>query len=159
LTSTATETEASVEAGEQVLVSHLKANELVALAMQLRGRTDSEWQRAVNLHGALIAVMIFFANQAEPFLAARVMVYVFYTYNVVMLLRGLTEAYAGLREVTSDLLLLPAPERGGQSLRWLTARRFRREAPIQCSLLVAVWALIGYLLIGSLLLGRSPLHP
>ncbi len=162
MTSSATQPAAApseTDPSEPVLVSHLKANELVALAMQLRGRTDGEWQRAVNLHGALIAVMIFFANQSDPFLTARVMVYIFYTYNVIMLLRGLTEAYAGLRDVTSDLLLLPEPERGGHSLHWLTARRYRREAPIQCSLLIAVWVVIGYLLIGSLLLGRAPLHP
>ena len=162
MTGSATQPEAepaASEPSETVLVSHLKPHELVTLAMQLRARTDGEWQRAINLHGALIAVMIFFANQPEPFLAARVMVYIFYTYNVIMQLRGLTEAYAGLRDVTSDLLLLPAPDRGGRSLEWLTARRFRREAPIQCGLLVAVWVVIGYLLIGSLLLGLTPLHP
>ena len=144
---------------EPVVISHLKANELVALAMQLRGRTDGEWQRAVNLHGALIAVMIFFAGQPDPFVTARVIVYVFYSYNVVMLLRSLTESYAGLRDVTSDLMLLPSPDRGGHSLRWLTARRYRREAQVQCTLLVVVWVVIGYLMLGSLLLGRTPLQP
>lgn len=150
---------AGAASDDAMRVSHLKANELVQLAIQLRNRCDSEWQRAVNLHGALIAVMIFFANHAEPFLVARIVVYVFYTYTMVMLLRSLVEVYAGLREVTSDLLLLPLPERGGYSLRWLTGRRYRREAPVQCALLAVVWVVIGYLLIGGLLLGRTPLQP
>lgn len=140
-------------------MSHLRANELVGLAMQLRSRADAEWQRAVNVHAALIAVMIFFAGQPDPFVTARVIVYVFYTYNVLVLLRSLTEAYAGLREVTTDLLLLPTPARGGNSLRWLTARRFRREGVVQCTLLGVVWLVIGYLMLGSLMLGRTPLQP
>lgn len=144
---------------EPVTVSHLKPSELVTLAMQLRGRADGEWQRAVNLHGALIAVMIFFAGQSDPFVTARLIVFVFYTYNIVMLLRGLTEAYAGLRDVTSDLLLLPPAERGGHSLRWLTARRYQRDARIQCSLLALVWMVIGYLMLSSLMLGRAAFHP
>lgn len=123
-----------------------------------RGRADGEWQRAVNLHGALIAVMIFFAGQPDPFVTARLIVFLFYTYNVVMLLRGLTEAYAGLRDVTSDLLLLPTPERGGHSLRWLTARLYQQEARIQCTLLTIVWMVIGYLMLSSLMLGLPALH-
>lgn len=139
---------------EAETVSHLKPSELVSLAMQLRGRADAEWQRAVNLHGALIAVMIFFAGQPDPYVTARLVVFTFYTYNVVMLLRGLNEAYAGLRDVTSDLMLLPAPEQGGHSLRWLTARSYRRDAVIQCTLLAIVWIVIGYLMLSSLMLGR-----
>jgi hypothetical protein len=137
----------------------LKPFELVSLAMQLRGRVDAEWQRAVNLHAALIAVMIFFAGQADPFVAARLIVFVFYTYNIVMLLRGLTEAYAGLRDVTSDLARLPVPEHGAASLRWLTSRHYRRDARFQCTLLVVVWTVIGYLMLSSLVLGRDAVQP
>lgn len=136
-------------------ISHLKPPELVLLAMQLRGRADSEWQRAVNLHAALIAVMIFFAGQTDPFVTARLIVFAFYTYNVIMLLRALIEAYAGLRAVTNDLLLLPPPALGGHSLRWLTKRRYFGDARVQGALLAVVWTVTGYLLLSSILLGRA----
>lgn len=136
-------------------VSHMKPSELVSLAMQLRGRADGEWQRAVNLHAALIAVMIFFAGQSDPFVTARLIVFAFYTYNVIVLLRGLIEAYAGLRAVTDDLLLLRAPDLGGHSLRWLTARRYHGDARFQGALLALVWMVTGYLMLSSILLGRA----
>jgi hypothetical protein len=136
-------------------VSHLKPSELVSLAMQLRAHADGEWQRAVNLHAALIAVMIFFAGQSDPFVTARLIVFAFYTYNVIMLLRALIEARAGLSAVTDDLMLLPAPARGGHSLRWLTARRPSGDPRFQIGLLAVVWTVIGYLMLSSILLGRD----
>jgi hypothetical protein len=147
------------DAGAEVRISHLKAPELISFAMQMRGRVDGEWQRVVGIHIALIAVMVFFANQPEPFMTARVIVYVFYTYNVVMLLRALRDAYAGLRDATRDLTLLPPAAQGGHSIAWLTRRKFEREVEIQSALMVVVWLVVGYLLIGGLLLGHRPLHP
>jgi hypothetical protein len=140
-------------------ISHLKPAELVSLALQMRGRVDSEWQRVVGIHAALIAVMVFFANQPEPFMTARVIVHAFYTYNVIMLLRALRDAYAGLRDVTRDLMLLPPADLGGYSIAWLTRRKFEREVVVQSVLMVVVWLVVGYLLIGGLLLGHRPLHP
>jgi hypothetical protein len=143
----------------EVRVSHLKPAELISFAMQMRARVDGEWQRVVGIHAALIAVMVFFANQPEPFMPARVIVHAFYTYNVIMLLRALRDAYGGLRDVTRDLLLLPPAALGGHSIAWLTRRKFEREVVIQSVLMIAVWLVVGYLLIGGLLLGHRPLHP
>jgi hypothetical protein len=140
-------------------VSHLGPGELVHVALQLRGRADGEWQRAVNLHAALIAVMIFFASQADPFLTARLIVFAFYSYNVAMVMRSLTDACAGLDRVTADLRLLPPPAQGGAVLGWLTARRFAREGFAQCVLLAVVWAVVAWLMIGWLLLGGAPAQP
>lgn len=132
---------------EELRISHLKYSETVTFALQLRGRADTEWQRVVNMHAALIAVMIFFANETDGFLAARILVFVFYTYNVAVALVNLREAFAGLRAVSNDLRLFPPPPSGGEGLQWLTRRGFRYDATLQCGLLVVVWGVIGILLL------------
>ena len=154
-----TPVEPATAPSEPGTISHLKPNELVTLAMQLRARADGEWQRAVNLHAALIGVMIFFAGQDDPFVTARLIVFAFYTYNIIILLRALTEAFSGLRAVTEDLMLLPAPALGGNSLRWLTAKHYHRNVRVQVALLAVVWTVTGYLMLGSILFGQAVVQP
>lgn len=122
--------------------------------MQLGGKVDAEWQRVVNLHAALIGIMVFFAGQRDPYLAARLLVFVFYSFNVVVSFNNLKEVYAGLRQINQDLMLFPPPEIGGHSLEWIRSRTYRHVVWLRSGLLALVWAVVAYLMFVPLLFER-----
>ena len=62
---------------EPVSVGHMNLTETVNFGLQLRTKVDVEWQRVVNIHAALIGVMIFFAGQPEPYTMARLVAFLF----------------------------------------------------------------------------------
>ncbi len=139
-------------------VSHMRYSELVSLTMQMRARADADWQRVITMHAALIAVMIFFANQQAPFLPARILVLAIYSYSVVMALQSLRETFSGLQALTQDLMLFPAPVLGGHALAWLHARSFRSHAIAHSVILIVAWLVVSWLLVGGLLFGHRPLQ-
>ena len=56
---------------------------LLRLSHDIRARVEAEWQRLINANAALIAVMVFFASRPEPFMAARIIVFAFYSATVL----------------------------------------------------------------------------
>ncbi len=136
-------------------VSHMSVAELVNLSQQLRGKSEAEWQRVINLHAALIGVMIFFAGQPETYATARLLVFGFYTFNLVSSYLSHRETFDGLSRVNQDLLAFGTPVAGGASFAWITSRNYRPQIWGRTSLLVLVWLLVGYLMIAPLVLGRG----
>ncbi len=140
-------------------VSHLTFHEMLGFGMQLRNKVEIEWQRVVNVHAALIGVMIFFAGQTEPYTAARIVVFVFYSFNVLVSFSNLRESYNGLRHVSRDMMLFSPPSAGGDSIGWIRARTYRHDHWMRSGLLAIVWAVVFYLMILPLWLGRTPFGP
>lgn len=138
-------------------VSHLGFAELLSFSMQLRTKLEAEWQRVVAVHAALIGVMIFFAGQSESYTTARLVVFVFYSFNVAASWVNLREAYAGLEEVKRDMVVFGDPSAGGHSYRWLVLRSYHRASWLRTGLLLLVWAVVGYLMILPLWVGRVPM--
>lgn len=143
---------------DNLRVSHMRYAEIVSLTMQMRARADADWQRVITMHAALIAVMIFFANQQALFLPARMLVFAIYSYSVVMALQSLRETYSGLRALTLDLMLFPAPVLGGHVLHWLRSRSFRTHALTHAGILIIAWLVVAWLLVGGALFGHRPLQ-
>jgi hypothetical protein len=143
-------------ATEPVLVSHLKFGEAIGVLMQLRAKVEAEWHRIVYIHAALIGVMIFFAGQQNPHVAGRLVVFAFYTLNVLAFYRSLRDAYDGLRLVTADIAQFPPPANGGNITAWLASRSYRHDAAYRAALLAGVWGVVFYLMILPLIVGRTP---
>ncbi len=133
----------------------MTVTELVNLCLQLRGKSEAEWQRVINLHAALIGAMIFFAGQDDPYVTGRILVFAFYTFNVISSCLSLRETFDGLRRVNEDLALFGNPALGGSSFDWIVTRRYSLYVWGRSGLLAGVWLVVGYLMIFSILLGRS----
>ena len=143
-------------AEEPELVSHLKYSETLNLHLQLQGKVEAEWHRILYAHAALVAVMVFFANQQYDFVTARVIVYVFYSMNAAFSWLNMRDAYRGLRAVQTDIALFAAPARGGASIGWVNRQDYRANAAFRSGLMVIVWLVVSYLLLGPVVLGRAP---
>ena len=140
-------------------VSHMNVTELVNFGLQLRNRSEAEWQRVINLHAALIGAMIFFAGQPDPYVTARLVVFAFYSFNVASSFLSLRETFDGLARVSDDLGLFPRPDRGGGSFDWIASRRFGLFVWARSGLLICVWAVVGYLMVVPLITGSRILWP
>jgi len=136
-------------------VSHMTMPEIITFCLQLRTKLDAEWQRVINIHAALIVVMIFFAGQENPFVTARLVVFAFYTFNMASSYLSLRETFQGLQCVNRDMLLFPSPDIGGASLIWLTSRKYTRDIWTHFVLLGFVWLVVFYLMILPLWNGRQ----
>jgi hypothetical protein len=137
----------------------MTVTELVNFCLQLRAKSESEWQRVINLHAALIGAMIFFAGQADPYVTARLAVFAFYSFNVVSSYVSLRDTFGGLSRVNDDLLLFGRPALGGASMDWLVSRRYSLYVWGRSVLLVLAWLLVGYLMILPLLPGNVRTWP
>jgi|APEBP8051073178_1049388.scaffolds.fasta_scaffold00006_177 hypothetical protein len=140
-----------------VRVSHLSFSEMMNLTLQMRTRIAGEWQRVINAHAALVAVMVFFASQPEPFVAARLIVFGFYTVVMLTSIANLNESYRGLRLLIAELALFPKPALGGESVTWVRRKDLRADKRLRITMLFLIWVLVGYLLILPLFFGRHAL--
>ncbi len=129
--------------------------DLLKLTHEVRAQVESEWQRLINSNAALIAVMVFFASRPEPFVAARLVVFAFYTGTVLTSIINLTQAYRGLRILTFEITQCPNPSVSEAVLKWLTRSDYRAESWLRLSLPVVVWILVAYLMILPLIFGRT----
>ena len=142
---------------EPVRVGHMTLTETVNFGLQLRTKVDVEWQRVVNIHAALIGVMIFFAGQPEPYTMARLVVFLFYSFSLLGSFVNLRETYAGLQQVNNDIALFPEPAIAGGIVPWIKSRNYKHDARTRTGLLGLVWLFVGYLMLLPLILGRTPL--
>ncbi|MDP3958980.1 MAG: hypothetical protein Q8Q26_02685 [Pseudorhodobacter sp.] len=140
-------------------VSHMSVTELINFCLQLRSKSDSEWERVINVHAALIGVMIFFAGQEYPYVTARLVVFAFYSFNVVSSYLSLKETFDGLRRISEDLRLFGQPALGGASFAWITSRRYTHHVWFRSGLLACVWLIVGYLMITPLVFGHNRFWP
>lgn len=129
----------------------MNVTELINFCLQLRAKSDSEWERVINVHAALIGAMIFFADLQDAYVTARLVVFAFYSFNMVSSFRGMKETFDGLRHINDDLLLFGQPVAGGASFAWLTSRRYSHFVWFRSGLLVCVWLIVAYLMITPLI--------
>ena len=130
---------------------------LLRLSHDIRARVEAEWQRLINANAALIAVMVFFASRPEPFMAARIIVFAFYSATVLTSVVNLSQSYRGLRLLTYEMTRFPHPTASAAVLKWLTRCDFRAESWLRLSLPLLVWILVAYLMILPLIMGRATL--
>ncbi len=132
----------------------LTFSQILSLSLDMRGRIEAEWQRLVAAHAALIAAMVFFASRAEPFITARIVVFVFYSATVMISILNLRQAYSGLRIVTGELNRFDRTGVGAPVIDWMLRHDFRADRWLRTTMPILVWMLVFYLMILPLFLGR-----
>lgn len=134
-----------------MMVSNMTYSELVNFFHLQMGRVEMTWFRVMYLHAAIVGVLAFFAEASDSYLLQRVMVFAFYTVNLVIFHVSLQEGYAGLRQAHQDLLKFPQTD--GQVEQWFRTRRYGFKTPARVTIMVITWALIGLLLFRNWLTG------
>jgi hypothetical protein len=148
---------AKLPESQEIRGAGMRFEELLKLTHDVRGRVEAEWQRLINANAALIAVMVFFASRQEPFIAARIVVFAFYSATVLTSVVNLAQSYRGLRLLTNEMTQFPNPPVSEVVLKWLTRSDYRAESWLRLSLPIMVWVLVAYLMILPLILGRTSL--
>lgn len=125
-------------------VSHLGYSELVTFFHHQVGRVETTWFRVMYLHAAIVGVLIFFHQSDYPFVIARVVVFGFYTVNMLIFHFALRESYGGLHAVHADLMRFPPTD--GAVDRWFRSHRYDRKHGVRALVMLACWALVVFLL-------------
>lgn len=125
----------------------LSFSELMNLALAFHARIDTLWQRVLYSHAAIVGVMVFFATAQDLLALPRVLVFLFYTFNIWITLVAFAECYSGLRAVLDDLKVFPQSDASTNIQSWVIQRTYHRHALRRILLLGAVWLVLGYLLV------------
>lgn len=124
----------------------LSFNELVNLALQLNNRLDALWQRVLYAHAAIVGVMVFFGTQSNLFMLPRTLVFGFYSVNTVITIIAFRDTFSGLTAAIHDLREIHGGESVSNVENWIFLRDYKRNARLRTLVLLAVWAVLGYLL-------------
>ena len=128
-------------------VSNMSYSEMVAFYNTQLGRVEMAWFRIMYLHAAIVGVLVFF-GEAEDFLALqRVLVFAFFTVNLLIFQYALSEGYQALEKAQKDLSRFP--ENDGHVDHWFRTRNTRYKTPIRNAVVLVTWALVGFLLFQS----------
>ncbi len=125
------------------------------MCMSLHGRLDTLWQRLLYAHAAIVGVMVFFSTTPETFFISRVLVFLFYTVNLLISVVAMIESYRGLQAGLTDIR---AREREGEPSHfenWLTSLDYSAHPRRRIMLFGLVWLLIGYLLFARFIHGGA----
>lgn len=122
-------------------------NELINLSLSFNGRIDALWQRVLYTHAAIVGVMVFFATAEQLLALPRILVFIFYTFNIGITLAAFSECYSGLRAVLDDLKSFPKSNNSTHIQSWVTERSYHRHAMRRVILLGLIWLVLGYLLV------------
>ncbi len=125
-------------------VSNLSYPDMVTFFHQQIGRIEMTWFRMMYLHAAMVGVLAFFAEAQELYLMQRVLVFAFYTANLLIFHISLREGYGALKQARLDLIQFPETE--GNVDQWFRKRRHGMEASTWFSALFVTWLLIAFLL-------------
>ena len=137
----------TVEARDDAEVdAPLSFNELINLTLQLNARLDALWQRVLYAHAAIVGVMVFFGTQSNLFMVPRTLVFGFYTVNTVITISAFRDTFTGLMAAISDLRRFGATGNQSSVQHWIFTRDYRRNGRRRTLVLLAVWAVLGYLL-------------
>ncbi len=130
---------------------HMSFAELVALNLQLNGRLDQLWQRVLYSHAAIVGVMVFFGSTQELYAVPRLLVFGFYSANVIITLFAFHETLTGMRAVIVDLRNMREGEPETEVQRWIFSRNYDRHSTVRVLVLGITWVLLGYVLIRPLI--------
>ena len=136
---------------EKFTVSNMSYSEMIGFYNQQIARVELAWFRIMYLHAAIVGVLVFF-GEAEDFLfLQRAIVFAFFTVNLVIFRVALSEGYSGLKEAQRDLKRFP--ESDGHVDHWFRARTNIYSPGVRTAIMMVTWAIIGFLLFRSLILG------
>lgn len=121
--------------------------ELIALNLQLNGRLDQLWQRVLYSHAAIVGVMVFFAASSQLYAVPRILVFGFYSANMIITLFAFHETLTGMRAVIQDLRAMRESKAETKVQEWVFSRNYDRHSFVRIAILGTTWALLGYLLI------------
>ncbi|MFK7837858.1 MAG: hypothetical protein AB8B60_16735 [Sulfitobacter sp.] len=127
--------------------SQMSFHELISLSLQFNGRLDTLWQRVLYSHAAIVGVMVFFGTSDSPFVIARILVFAFYSANVIITLFAFSETLNGLKATIADLQEMQAGVAKTNIQKWVLKRNYERHAFVRLAILGTTWLLLAYLLI------------
>jgi len=129
--------------------------ELITLCLQLNNRLDTLWLRVLYSHAAIVGVMVFFANSANPFVIPRLLVFGFYSVNTGITIVAFREVYRGLRAAIADLSGLSKTVPKTHVQIWVLSRDYDRHSIFRVLVLAVTWVILGYILIFPIWLGAA----
>lgn len=138
-------------ASEPLQVSNMSYSEMIGFYHQQLGRVEMAWFRIMYLHAAIVGVLVFFGEADDFLLLQRLVVFGFFTVNLVIFHVALSEGYAGLNEAQKDIERFPASD--GHVDRWFRSRKSLYKSKVRTAVMVTTWALVGFLLFRSLISG------
>ncbi|MHA6324383.1 hypothetical protein [Roseivivax sp. CAU 1753] len=124
--------------------------ELMMLTLKFNDRLDTLWQRVIYTHAALVGVMVFFARSPEPFLLQRCLVFFLYSVSAVITYVSIRDTYQGYRSALQDLAARKEREVTRHLQDWVRSRNVGSQTRRYAQVFLLAWAVLGYLLIGSL---------
>lgn len=127
--------------------SRMSFHELISLNLQFNGRLDALWQRVLYSHAAIVGVMVFFGTSDLLYAVPRILVFAFYTANLIMTLYAFNETLAGMKAAISDLKTLQGGVAQTKIQEWVFSRNYDRHSAVRMAILGTTWLLLGYLLI------------
>ncbi|WP_349363320.1 MAG: hypothetical protein ABL307_14065 [Roseitalea porphyridii] len=136
-------------------VSQMTFPELVTFATALGNKIDTLWHRIIYIHVGMIAVIIFLANAPGDHVVARIAVFGFYTFNVIITFVNLNEAYGGLVAAIADIRRFEARGAPGAVQGWLTARDYGNNTRLRAAVLFVFWLVVAYLIVVPLASGTD----
>lgn len=129
----------------------LKLSEVLTFFNQQTARVDVLWQRVLYAHGALAAVMTFFATSADVFAVPRAIVFFLYTANTLVSWRSFDEAYRAMDAAVAELRQRKSGAPDSPVLAWVVTRGYRRHSARRAVVLAVVWLVVVWLLLKPLL--------
>lgn len=127
-------------------VSHLTYQQLLSHATSLGSKVDNLWQRVIYVHLGMVAAVLFLAQAEQPYLIARIVVLVFYTFNIFITFWNMREAYNGLSHAVTDMCRFPACTNGGMTDLWIRKQNYKRNILVRAVALILFWIPVTYLL-------------
>lgn len=130
-------------------VSNMSYVDMVGFYHQQISRVEMAWFRIMYLHAALVGVLIFFEQAEEFFVLQRVIVFGFYTVNLVIFFMALKDGYVGLTAAEKDLKLFPASNDNVDS--WFRSRNTKRKTELRVLIMFITWSIVATLLFRTLI--------
>ncbi len=125
---------------------------IFTMCMSLHSRLDLLWQRLLYAHAAIIGVMVFFSTSPEPYLMSRLLVFLFYSVNLLVSVVAMAECFRGLQAGLADLRAKsPGPNGHSHIETWLITLNYSAHPGRRIAIFATVWLLTGYLLFARFL--------
>lgn len=125
-------------------------SELMMLTLKFHDRLDTLWQRVIYTHAALVGVMVFFASSHEAFVLQRGLVFFLYSVSALITFVSIRDTYLGYRSALQDLGGRTEGDTTSNVQDWIKTRNVGNQTRLYGAVFVVIWALLGYILLGSL---------
>ena len=130
-------------------ISNMTFSELLGFYHAKQSQIDMAWLRIMYLHAAMVGILVFFSEAPNFYLLQRVMVFAFFSINLLIFVRSLRDGYVAMEQARLDLTRFERDD--GAVDQWIRGSTPAYNAVVRNLTLVATWSLIGFLLFRSLL--------